>query len=43
MRIHLVTLFPRALSSYFSESIMKRAQESNAFSLRVYNLADYSV
>lgn len=43
MRIHFITLFPNALSSYFETSIMKKAQESGAFELSVYNLADFSV
>ena len=43
MKVFLLTLFPRALESYFETSMMRRAQEMNLLELKVVNLADYSV
>lgn len=43
MKFHIITLFPDAFVSYFSSSIMRRAQESGSVEFCFYNLADYSV
>ncbi len=42
MKIYLLTLFPRALESYFETSIMQKALSAGALDLRIYNIADYS-
>lgn len=42
MRIFLVTLFPKALDSYFETSIVRKAIESGVIGITVCNIADYS-
>jgi tRNA (guanine37-N1)-methyltransferase len=43
MKIILLSLFPEALSSYLRTSILARALEKKAWSIEIYNLADFSV
>ena len=43
MRVFLLSLFPRALESYFATSMMKIAQERKILELIIINIADYSV
>ncbi len=42
MNYHIVTLFPQALDSYLSESILKRAQEDKKISIKFYNPRDFT-
>ena len=42
MRLDIITLFPKMLSSFFDESILKRAQESGHAEIYVHNLRDYT-
>lgn len=42
MKIHIITIFPESFDSYFSSSIMSRAQENGLFELIFYKLNDYS-
>lgn len=38
----ILTIFPKIFDSYFSESIVKRAQEKGAIEIKVHNLREYS-
>ena len=42
MRIDILTLFPEVCRAPLNESMMKRAQESGAFDLRIHNLRDWT-
>jgi tRNA (guanine37-N1)-methyltransferase len=42
MRVHIITLFPDAFTSYFSSSILGRAQEKKLFEVIFYKLSDFS-
>jgi tRNA (guanine37-N1)-methyltransferase len=42
MTFHIITIFPSIFSSYFSESILKRAQESGKVEIKIYNLRDWA-
>ena len=42
MQIFLVTLFPKALESYFATSIIRKAIEQDFIKITVCNLADFS-
>jgi tRNA (guanine37-N1)-methyltransferase len=42
MRIFLVTLFPKALDSYFETSIIRMAQENQSVEITLCNIADFS-
>lgn len=42
MRFHIITLFPEMFDSYLSESILKRAQESDVISVKFYNPRDFT-
>ncbi|MFN6945534.1 MAG: tRNA (guanosine(37)-N1)-methyltransferase TrmD [Cytophagaceae bacterium] len=42
MRIDIITCLPRLLDSFFSHSILKRAQDKNLAELHVHDLRDYS-
>lgn len=42
MKYHIITLFPQALDSYLSESILKRAQEDKKISITFYNPRDFT-
>lgn len=42
MHFHIVTLFPKAFSSYLGESILKRAIEDKKLKVSFYNPRDYA-
>ena len=42
MRYHIVTIFPQMFDSYFSESILARAQKSKKIKITVYDLRTFS-
>lgn len=42
MKFDIITIFPSICDSYFSESILKRAQEKNLIDITVHNLRDYT-
>jgi len=42
MRFDIITIFPSIFASYFSESIVKRAQEKGLINITVHNLRDYT-
>jgi len=39
---HIITIFPEIFDSYFNESIIKRAKESEKIKIKIYNLRDYT-
>lgn len=43
MVFHIITIFPNSFLSYFSSSIMKRAQEKWEFRYVLYDLSDFSL
>lgn len=42
MRLDIITLFPKMLSSFFDESILKRAQNKQLVDVHFHDLHDYS-
>ena len=42
MKFNIITIFPKILDSYFSESILKRAQKNKLISIKVHNLRDFT-
>lgn len=42
MRFDIITIFPNILDSYFSESILKRAQEKRLIKIVAHNLRDFT-
>jgi tRNA (guanine37-N1)-methyltransferase len=42
MRIDIITVLPRLLDSYFSHSILKRAQDKGMVEVHLHDLRDYS-
>jgi len=42
MRFDILTIFPKILDSYFSESILKRAQAKKIISIKTHNLRDFA-
>lgn len=42
MRFDIITIFPNAFESYFSTSILKRAQEKKRVKIVAHNLRDYT-
>ncbi|AHM56529.1 tRNA (guanine-N(1)-)-methyltransferase TrmD [Peptoclostridium acidaminophilum DSM 3953] len=42
MNFHFLTIFPEMIDNYASESIIKRASESGAISVKTWNIRDYS-
>ncbi|MCK4635406.1 MAG: tRNA (guanosine(37)-N1)-methyltransferase TrmD [Candidatus Moranbacteria bacterium] len=42
MNFHIITIFPEIFDSYFSESIIGRAQKKSLINIKVYNLRDFS-
>jgi len=42
LHFHIITLFPKAFSSYLSESILKRAIEDKKIKVSFYNPRDYA-
>jgi len=42
MNFHFLTIFPEMIENYANESIIKRASESGAISVKTWNIRDYS-
>ena len=42
MKFDIITIFPQIFDSYFSESIIKRAQKKGLIKINVHNLRDYA-
>jgi tRNA (guanine37-N1)-methyltransferase len=42
MKFNIITIFPTIFDSYFSESILKRAQKSNLLEITIHNLRDFA-
>lgn len=42
MNFHIITIFPKIFESYFSESIINRAQGKDLVNIYVHNLRDYT-
>jgi tRNA (guanine37-N1)-methyltransferase len=42
MKFHIITIFPEALKSYTSESLLGKAREANLLEVNFYNLRDYT-
>ena len=42
MTFHIITIFPDIFSSYFSQSIIKRALEKKIIAVKIYNLRDWA-
>ena len=42
MRIDILTLFPAMFAGFFSESILKRAQDKQLVEMHLHNIRDYS-
>ena len=42
MRFEIITIFPNIFKSYFSESIIKRAQKKGLVKIDIHNLRDYT-
>lgn len=41
-KFEIITIFPDIFSSYFSESIVSRAQKSGAIEIKIHNLRDFT-
>lgn len=42
MTFHIITIFPQIFSSYFNESILKRAQKSKKIKIKVHDLRQWT-
>ncbi len=42
MKFHVITIFPRIFDSYFSESILKRAQKNNLIKIKIHDLRGWT-
>jgi tRNA (guanine37-N1)-methyltransferase len=42
MKFDIITIFPHIFDSYFSESILKRAQKSGKIGIKIHNLRDFT-
>lgn len=42
MRFDIITIFPEIFNSYFSESILGRAQKAKKVEIKIHNLRDYT-
>jgi tRNA (guanine37-N1)-methyltransferase len=42
MKFDIITIFPKIFDSYFSESILKRAQEKRLIKITAHNLRDFT-
>ena len=42
MRFDVITIFPQIFDSYFSESILKRAQKKGLIKIKIHNLRDFT-
>jgi len=43
MKFDILTLFPELISSYFEDSLLKRAREKNLISINLHQLRDYAL
>jgi len=43
MKISIITLFPKMISGFFEESIVKRAVEKNLVEIEIINLRDFAI
>lgn len=43
MQFDIITIFPKAFNSYFSESILKRARTRGLIKIKIHNLRDYAL
>jgi tRNA (guanine37-N1)-methyltransferase len=43
MKISIITLFPKMISGFFNESIIKRAQDKKLIEIEIINLRDFAV
>ena len=43
MKISIITLFPKMISGFFKESIIKRAQEKKLVDIKLINLRDFAI
>ncbi len=43
MKISIITLFPKMITSFFNESIIKRAQKKKLVNIELINLRDFAV
>ncbi len=43
MKISIITLFPKMISGFFEESIIKRAQEKKLVEVEIINLRDFAI
>lgn len=42
MKFDIITIFPQIFDSYFSESILSRAQKTKKIQIKIHNLRDYT-
>lgn len=42
LKFNILTIFPKAFDSYFSESILKRAQKKRLIKINIHNIRDFS-
>jgi tRNA (guanine37-N1)-methyltransferase len=42
MTFHIITIFPKIFSSYFNESIIKRALDAGKIKIKIYDLRDWT-
>ena len=42
MKFDIITIFPKIFDSYFSESILARAQKKKLIQIKIHNLRDYT-
>ena len=43
MKITILTLFPKMISGFFEESIIKRAQDKKLVEIEIINLRDFAI
>ena len=43
MKISIITLFPKMISGFFDESIIKRAREKKLVEIEIINLRDFAI
>jgi tRNA (guanine37-N1)-methyltransferase len=43
MKFDIITIFPQILDSYFSESILKRAQDKKLITIKAHNLRNFTL
>lgn len=42
MKFNIISIFPEIFSSYFNESIIKRAQDKKIIKIKTHNLRDFT-